>query len=58
MDSIKIMEESNSKLMSRAHRNVKQMRSSFTISFISEGKGDTPPTKRMAEFEADFLSKN
>ena len=59
MDSIKIMEETNSNLMSRAHRNMKQMRSLFATSFISvEGKGDTSPTKRMGEFEADFLIKN
>lgn len=46
MDSIKIMEETSSNPMSCAHRNMKQMRSPFAVSFISgERKSNSPPQK-------------
>lgn len=59
MDSIKIMEETNSNPMSRAHRNTKQMGSSLVVSCVSgKKKSNSPHTKRMGGFEADFLIKD
>lgn len=46
MDSIKIMEETSSNPMSCAHRNMKQMRSPFAVSFILGERKSNSPTQK------------
>lgn len=46
MDSIKIMEETSSNPISCAHRNMKQMRSPFAVSFISGERKSNSPTQK------------